>query len=377
MGCIKKILIVGGGIGGLATAVAMRQKGVEVDLVEVKSEWTVVGVGIIQPSNALRALSHIGLSQRCIDNGWPFEGWQLFNEAGSLVGAVPTPRAENSDCPPNNGITRPLLHTMLSGAAMDLGVNIQLGMSVEAIEQSAESTSVTFTDGRQASYDLVVGADGIYSKIRDLIFGKTEVKFVGQSVWRFITARPKEMQWAGIYSGHRNKVGLVPLSEELMYLFLVTPEPGNPRKPGDQLHTLLREQISDYSGLVGDLAEELKDASQVVYKPIEELFVTGSWHRDRVVLIGDAAHAASPHLAAGASMAIEDAVILAQLVDEHTELEDALNAYDERRQPRCRRVSDACAKLVEGELQLWSGVTPSHDSGQVFAEALQDLARPF
>jgi len=377
MGCIKNVLIVGGGIGGLSTAIAMRQRGIEVDLVEIKAEWTVVGVGIIQPSNALRALSHIGMAQPCINNGWPFEGWQLFDETSSLVGAVPTPRAENSDCPPNNGITRPLLHLMLSTAAIDHGANIQLGISVEAIEQSAESSIVTFTDGRKASYDLIVGADGIYSKIRDLIFGNTEVKFVGQSVWRFVTARPKEMQWAGIYSGHRNKVGLVPLSQELMYLFLVTPEPGNPRKPSDQLHTLLREQLSDYSGLVGDLAEQLTEASQVVYKPIEELFVEGAWHRDRVVLIGDAAHAASPHLAAGASMAIEDAVSLAQLVDEYSELDVALAAYDKRRQPRCRRVSDACAKLVEGELQLWSGVTPSHDSGQVFAEALQDLARPF
>lgn len=377
MGCIKKVLIVGGGIGGLSTAIAMRKKGVEVDLVEVKSEWTVVGVGIIQPSNALRALSHIGLSQRCIDNGWPFEGWQLFDEAGTLMGAVPTPRAENSDCPPNNGITRPLLHTMLSETSIALGVNIQLGMSVEAIEQSAGLATVTFTDGRQVDYDLVVGADGIYSKIRDLIFDETEIKFVGQAVWRFITARPKEMQWAGIYSGHRNKVGLVPLSEELMYLFLVTAEPGNPRKPTEQLHTLLRDQLSDYTGLVGDLAEQLTDSSQVVYKPIEELFVEGSWHRGRVVLIGDAAHAASPHLAAGASMAIEDAVVLAQLVDEHTLLESALKAYDDRRQYRCRRVSDACAKLVEAELQQWAGELPKHNTAEVFAEALLDLAREF
>lgn len=377
MGCIKKALIVGGGIGGLAAAVAMRQKGVEVDLVEIKKEWTVVGVGIIQPSNALRALSHIGLAQQCIDNGWPFEGWQLFDNNGVLLGEVPTPKAENSDCPPNNGITRPILHSLLSEAAIDLGVSIQLGASVESIDQSVECALVTFTDGRQASYDLVVGADGVYSKVRDLVFGHTELKFVGQAVWRFITTRPKEMRWGGIYYGKNNKVGLVPLSEELMYLFLVTSEPGNPRKPNDQLHTLLREQLSDYTGLVGRLAEELKDASQVVYKPIEELFVEGSWCRERVVLIGDAAHASSPHLAAGASMALEDAVLLAQLVDESEDLQEALKVYDERRQPRCRNVSDACAKLVKTELQEWAGEPLSHEPGQVFAGALQDLARPY
>ncbi|WP_341963381.1 FAD-dependent monooxygenase [Pseudomonas sp. RC10] len=377
MGCVNKVLIVGGGIGGLATAIAMRQKGIEVDLVEIKTEWTVYGVGIIQPSNALRALSKIGLAQRCIDNGWPFEGWQLFTQEGELLHSVPTPRAEGADCPPNNGITRPILHDMLSQTAIEHGVRVELGTSVEAITQTTESAHVTFTDGRQAHYDLVVGADGVYSKVRDLMFGRTELKFVGQAVWRFITERPKDMRWGGIYYGHRNKVGLVPLSEELMYLFLVTAEPGNPRKPLDQLHTLLGEHLQDYSGLIAELAQRVTDPAQVVYKPIEELFVEGSWHRGRVVLLGDAAHASSPHLAAGAAMALEDAVLLGDLLDEHQDVESALSAYDVRRQPRCRNVTDACGKLIEAELQQWAGQAPTHDAGQVFGEALRDLARPF
>jgi 2-polyprenyl-6-methoxyphenol hydroxylase-like FAD-dependent oxidoreductase len=377
MGCVNKVLVVGGGIGGLAAAIGMRQKGIQVDLVEIKTEWTVYGVGIIQPSNALRALSKIGLAQRCIDNGWPFEGWQLFSAEGALLHSVPTPKAEGADCPPNNGITRPILHDMLSQTAIDHGVSIALGTSVEAISQTADAAHVTFTDGRKATYDLVIGADGVYSNVRDLIFGHTELKFAGQSVWRFITARPKEMRWGGIYYGHRNKVGLVPLSEELMYLFLVTSEPGNPRKPLDQLHNLLGEHLADYSGLIAELAQRVTDPAQVVYKPIEELFVEGSWHRGRVVLLGDAAHASSPHLAAGAAMALEDAVLLGELLEEHERLESALLAYDDRRQPRCRNVTDACAKLIEAELQQWAGQPPSHDAGQVFGEALKDLARPY
>jgi 2-polyprenyl-6-methoxyphenol hydroxylase-like FAD-dependent oxidoreductase len=377
MSTINNVLIVGGGIGGLAAATALGRSGVRVEIVEVKQESTVAGVGIIQPSNALRALEYIGVAEKCIQAGRPFPGWQLFNSKGELLAEVPTPQAEGSECPPNNGITRPALHNILSAAAIEAGASIRLGMSVETIVSAEDSAMVTFTDGTSASYDLVIGADGIYSKVRGMVFGGAKPEFVGEAVWRFTTKRPKDMDWGGIYFAKGSKAGLVPLDDELMYLFLVTPEPGNPRKAEHELHTLLRQHLNEYEGVVGRLAEDLLDPAQVIYKPIESIYVAGPWHRGRVVLLGDAVHAASPHLGAGAAMAVEDAVLLSELITTQAELEHALAAYSERRKPRCFLVSDASRQLIEWELQEWAGQHPSGSPGEIFTHALNELAKPF
>ncbi|WP_181456812.1 FAD-dependent monooxygenase [Pseudomonas fluorescens] len=377
MSTINNVLIVGGGIGGLAAATALRRSGVRVEIVEVKQEWTVAGVGIIQPSNALRALEYIGVAEKCIQAGRPFPGWQLFNSKGDLLAEVPTPQAEGSTCPPNNGITRPALHNILSAAAVEAGASIRLGMSVETIVSAEDSATVTFTDGTSASYDLVIGADGIYSKVRGMVFGDLKPEFVGEAVWRFTTKRPKDMDWGGIYFAKGSKAGLVPLDDELMYLFLVTPEPGNPRKAEHELHTLLRQHLNEYEGVVGRLAEDLLDPAQVIYKPIETIYVAGPWHRGRVVLLGDAVHAASPHLGAGAAMAVEDAVLLSELITTQAELEHALAAYSERRKPRCFLVSNASRQLIEWELKEWAGKHPSGNPGEIFTHALNELAKPF
>lgn len=377
MSTISKVLIVGGGIGGLAAATALGRRGVQVEIVEIKQEWTVAGVGIIQPSNALRALECIGLADACIEAGRPFPGWQLFNSEGDMLAEVPTPKAEGSDCPPNNGITRPALHNILSNAAIDAGATIRLGMSVESIESHSSGADVTFSDGLTASYDLVIGADGIYSKVRGMFFSNAKPEFVGEAVWRFTTKRPKGMEWGGIYFAENSKAGLVPLDDDLMYLFLVTPEPGNPRKCPDKLHTLLRDHLNEYKGLVSSLAADLVSPDQVVYKPIEAIFLDGPWHKGRVVLLGDAVHAASPHLGAGAAMAVEDAVLLSELLTTQSTLEQALLAYDERRKPRCSIVSNSSRQLIEWELQAWAGQNPQNDPGQIFTHALNELSKPF
>jgi len=374
---ISNVLIVGGGIGGLAAAAAFGHTGVRVEIVELKQEWTVAGVGIIQPSNALRALECIGVADKCVEAGRPFPGWQLFNAQGELLAEVPTPRAEGSSCPPNNGITRPALHNILSTAAVEAGATIRLGLSVESIISEEDAATVIFTDGTSGSYDLVIGADGIYSKVRSMVFGAAKPQFVGEAVWRFTTKRPKEMEWGGIYFGKNSKAGLVPLDDELMYLFLVTPEPGNPRKAEQELHTLLRQHLSEYEGLVASLAEDLHESSQVVYKPIESLYFEGPWHRGRVVLLGDAVHAASPHLGAGAAMAVEDAVLLSELVTTQPDLQHALDTYTERRRPRCLLVSDASRQLIDWELEEWAGQHPSGNPGAIFTHALSQLSKPF
>jgi 2-polyprenyl-6-methoxyphenol hydroxylase-like FAD-dependent oxidoreductase len=169
----------------------------------------------------------------------------------------------------------------------------------------------------------------------------------------------------------------VPMSEDLMYLLLVTMEPGNPKMPADQLHRLLRERLKEYGGLIAELSEEITDPHAVVYRPMETVFVPPPWHRGRVMLIGDAAHAGTPHLAQGAAMAIEDAVLLAEFLAGSEDLSHTLERFAARRLHRCRLVMDVGLQLGEWEMAEWRGCRESGtDHGGLMHHTLATLMQP-
>ncbi|MDB5688098.1 MAG: hypothetical protein JWR77_2687, partial [Rhizorhabdus sp.] len=127
MAVINRALVIGGGIGGLVAARALRLRGIEVDLIEKQPQWTVYGVGIIQPINALRALDSIGLAAACIARGGPYEAWRVFAANGDII-FDPPQHDSGSHFPTLNGITRPILHEILIDGAKAAGVDIRLGV---------------------------------------------------------------------------------------------------------------------------------------------------------------------------------------------------------------------------------------------------------
>lgn len=178
-----------------------------------------------------------------------------------------------------------------------------------------------------------------------------------------------------VFYGQKSKAGLVPLSDKLMYLLLVTPEPGNPYQPVEQQHEMLKERLAEYGGIVGSLRDQITDPSQIVYRPIETLMLPVPWHKGRVVLLGDAAHASTPHLAQGAGMAIEDSVLLAQMLGEGGDLDSVLTAYAQRRFSRADLVYRVGQQEVEWELAEWDG-RPSGDHEALVEHALAQLMEP-
>src|ERR1700704_4068164 len=142
MAKFDRVLVVGGGIGGLCTAIGLARVGIASDIIEIKRDWTVYGVGIIQPSNQLRALAELGLADACIEQGAAFKGWEFYDAAGHLHAQVPNPTVASSKLPPINGIPRPLLHDILTAEAKRLGVNVRLGLTVDAIDNGATHVAV-------------------------------------------------------------------------------------------------------------------------------------------------------------------------------------------------------------------------------------------
>src|SRR5882724_11340566 len=208
MADVKKVLIVGGGIGGLATAIAMLRDGVEVEIAEINPEWTVYGVGIIQPGNCLRALDSIGLADPVIEAGFPFDGDRFHSADGHLIAAHDFPRVAGPKYPAMNGITRARLHEILTGSARALGANVRLGLTVQEFADSADDVAVTFSDGTMGVYDLVVGADGINSLVRQLVFAPDlKPTYTGQVCWRYNVPRPEEVDRIWMFAGTNGKAG--------------------------------------------------------------------------------------------------------------------------------------------------------------------------
>lgn len=352
MNAVKKVLVVGGGIGGLCAAIALRRKAFTVDLVELKAEWTVYGVGIIQQSNVVREMAYLGLLDAYLDAAYAFEDVAIYDTEGNPLVRIPGQRLAGPQYPANVGISRRALHKVLSETAIELGTDVRLGMSVDSLEQNDEGVDVLFSDGSRAGYDLVIGADGLYSKVRELIFGdKYQPRFTGQSVWRYNFKRLAQIDHLANYQGPSGNAGLVPLTDDLMYLFTTSHEPGNPWMPVDQLAEQLRARLQGMGGLIGELREQITDNSQVVYKPLEALFVDEPWYRGRVVLIGDAAHATTPHLGQGAGMAIEDAVVLSEELSTAGDLAQQLARFMKRRFERCKYISENSLLAGEKEMQ--------------------------
>lgn len=379
MTAVARALVIGAGIGGLTAAVALRRQGIDTDIIEIAETPSVYGVGIIQPNNTLRALDRIGVAHACVEAGASFPGWEIFDRNGSLLMAAPSPTTAAPEFPAVNGISRRALHRILWDAARDQGIMVRLNSSASAIEQHGDTVTVTFADGRKDRYDLVVACEGINSATRQQLFGnEAQPAFTGQGVWRYNLPRPASMAWGGIYFGEASKVGLVPLSADEMYMFVVTAEPGNPRHAGSTLAASLRDRLAEYGGLIRDLVPHITDPEAVVYRPMYNVMLPKPWHRGRVVVIGDAAHATTPHLAQGAAMAIEDAVLLGELLGGGGDVARLLDHFVERRFPRAKFVVDTSAQLAAWELEDWAGTPNAQaDPGGLLHRATVELMEAY
>jgi 2-polyprenyl-6-methoxyphenol hydroxylase-like FAD-dependent oxidoreductase len=354
MKSIKRVLIVGGGIGGLSLAVALGRQRIAAEVIELKTQHNVYGVGIIQPGNALRALNGLGLLERCLSEGLQIDSYVMHDEHGEFIAKAKLLRIAGADIPAVNGMPRPALHRILTEAAISGGARIRLGLTVQSLEQNEDWVNVTLTDGSKEQYDLVVGADGIRSQIRSTVFGdEFAPRYTGHGVWRFTTSRFAEVDHQQMYFGVGVKAGIMPVSRDQMYLLLVTNEPGNPRFEPDQLASLLCERLQSFTApLVQRVRDEIHNAAHVIYGPIEEVIIPSPWYRGRVLLIGDAAHASGPHVSQGATMAIEDAAVLAELISMEEPADVTLAHFMARRFDRCKFVQDISRQIgQEGNLQ--------------------------
>jgi 2-polyprenyl-6-methoxyphenol hydroxylase-like FAD-dependent oxidoreductase len=365
------VLIIGGGIGGLTSAIALRQRGFTVEVIEKDPDWAVYGVGILQQANVVRAMAQLGLLDDYLGAGFGFDAVEIYAPTGQHLATLPSPRL-TENYPPNVGVGRRALHKVLGDRTLAAGAKVRLGLTAERIIDDGAGVRVEFSDGTQGRFDLVIGADGLYSQTRRQIFPDApQPEFTGQSVWRYNFPRPPEIVNLHNYVGPRG-IGLAPLSATLMYMFLTTPEPGNPWLERAGLAAAMRARLANPPPALASLVEQITTDADVVYKPLEWLFLEGDWHKGRVVLLGDAVHATTPHLGQGAGMAIEDSLVLAEELARADTPEQAFAAYRQRRFERCRYIVEASRSVCYSQI----GRGPPVDHAQVAREMFVITSAP-
>ncbi len=332
-----RVLVVGSGIAGQTLACALARRGIDCDLVELKPAFDIYGAGLYVQGPALRALLDIGVVDAIIRDGLPLadDTSLVCDSEGATLAQPRYPRIAGPDIPAVVPIRRKALHDILAAAVQRAGVAVRMRLTVEALTDAGAHVDVRFTDGSSGCYDLVVGADGIRSAVRTLAFGPVQPTYTGFANWRVILPMPTGLARTTWMMGRGKSFGIIPIAPDAVYIGGVSKEPGNPRYAREQLPALCREKFAEFGGYAPALLAQVTAPEQVVYTPIEEVSLAPPWHKGRVVVLGDAAHAGTPFWAMGASMAIEDAVLLAMLLEQDAPMADTLARWMAKRHARC------------------------------------------
>ena len=346
----QSLLIVGGGFAGMSLALRMRAAGWAVDLVELDPQWRVYGAGITITGPTYRAAQRLGVIEDLVSLGYgSHAGVRICAPDGQVIVQMPA-QPIAAGLPTSGGIMRPVMHEILSRRTRESGTDVRLGVTLLSYRDAGDSVQVVTSDGKTRNYTLVVGADGAFSSVRTLVFpAAVKPRYTGQYCWRLVADRPPEIDRVHIYVAGPITAGLTPASATQMYLFLLHALPTKERIDEATQWQRLRELMSPFSGLIGRLRDGLSPSSAIICRPLEAILLPRPWHRGRVLLIGDAVHATTPHLASGAGIAIEDALVLSDELEREENIERALMRFEERRWERCRLVVENSVLIGEME----------------------------
>jgi 2-polyprenyl-6-methoxyphenol hydroxylase-like FAD-dependent oxidoreductase len=349
----RTVLVIGGGAAGNAATILLRRAGLAVDLIEAKDDWNATaGSGITLQGNALRVLRELGVWEQVKASGFGFGSVGITAPDGTVLHVARDIHTGGDDLPATVGMQRPQLQRILIDAVRASGASVRLGTRAESLEQDGDGVTVRFTDGTQGRYDLVIAADGLGSTTRAAIGVTAKPEPTGMAIWRVAAPRPAGVTRTDLaYGGPAYIAGYCPTSDTTIYAYVVEANRDRASIPPQTYADEMRRLASAYGGFWPEITPHITDPATVNYTWFDRLLVEGSWHRGRVVLVGDAAHCCPPTLAQGAALSLEDAWVLAQLLTASDDWDDALfQAYYERRMARVRPVVEASIQIGQWQL---------------------------
>ncbi|MGW2858513.1 FAD-dependent oxidoreductase [Streptomyces sp. NPDC001205] len=348
---VRGALVIGGGIAGPVAAMALRRAGIEADVYEAyDSRSDGVGAGMSIAPNGIAALDAIGAGDVVRSVGAPVHAIVVHSWNGRQLAEFGTPAGAQ----PSQFVWRPELYASLYDEAARRGVRIHHGKQLVGAEESDDSITAHFVDGTSATADILVGADGIRSTTRTLIDpaapGPTYAGLIGIGAGVKDTGLPSSGGKMHMTYGRRVFFGYQIFDDSSGGWFVNLPSP-EPLSAARAAEVGAEKWLSELSALVADDRTPAKEllartdpAELALTGPVEAMLKVPHWSRGRMVLIGDAAHAASPSSGQGASLAVESAVQLARCVRD-LPYGPAFAAYEELRRPRVERIIAETARI--------------------------------
>jgi 2-polyprenyl-6-methoxyphenol hydroxylase-like FAD-dependent oxidoreductase len=330
---IKRVIIIGGGIGGLCAAISLRRIGLDVAVYEQAEELRAVGAGLTIWANAIKALRKLGVADAVIQAGSKIERGELRTSDGRVLSRSRPGELEQRFGEPTVAIHRADLHDILLDALSP--ETVRLNAKCIRFEEDEDGVSASFSDGQDDRANLLVGADGIHSIIREQLFPEVKPRYSGYATWRGVV-KTRDEAALGTTSetwGCGARFGIVRIDRERIYWFATAnAEAGRKLSPTESKSFLL-EYFKGWHHPV-ELLIESTPTEHILYNDIYDIAPMKKWCRGRVALLGDSAHPTTPNMGQGACMAIESSLALSRCLRQAGDLAESLRRYERERMPR-------------------------------------------
>jgi 2-polyprenyl-6-methoxyphenol hydroxylase-like FAD-dependent oxidoreductase len=351
---VQNVGIVGAGAAGLATAILLAESGADVVVYEAKPSLGALGSGITLQGNVLRAFDRLGIWDQVQARSFSFDvtGIRAPGPEAPVVAEMHDNRMGGPDYPATAGMFRPDLAEIMLARAQALGATVRFGTRVTALTQTDDDATLTLaTDAgpEDVTHELIVGADGLNSAVRDLIGIETRPEPNGMGIFRAFVKRPAGADHTElVFGGPCYIAGFCPTGEDTMYAYLVEDKQDRQGMTPAEGSKIMAELARPYGAHWNAIRAQLEQGVEHInYTWFTSHIVAEPWNRGRVVIIGDAAHSCPPTVAQGAAQAVEDAVVLGDVLTRHDALTDALWAeFHGRRIPRATTVVEASNQLA-------------------------------
>lgn len=340
---MKHVLIAGAGLGGCAAAISFAQKGWKVTVIEKLQTIFTEGAGILLYSNALKSIEQLGALESVLESGAPMKGRTVFlNQDSQELGTVEY-KSIDEKYPPYVGINRQVFLEILYNRATQLGASFLFDTKIISTDQDDDKV-VAICDKTEITADLLVVANGTNSNIRNILWKGSQSTYSGFGLWHSMhNKHPKVNEKITVVMPDR-RFGIIPISDSMMYIWasLALEEKRWIRKEDQAIQ--LKNEFSNLSGFLKEIIDDINEDTHVHYTSVEEVSINEPWHNGKIVLLGDAAHASLPFMAQGGAMALQDAVLLANLCSTK-DINVALTEYKTKRKPVVDTVQQMCRAI--------------------------------
>jgi 2-polyprenyl-6-methoxyphenol hydroxylase-like FAD-dependent oxidoreductase len=336
----QTVSIIGGGIAGLTTALALKKVGIEAHVFEASEQLKPVGAGLGLGANAMKAFKVLGIYDDVVRNGNILPSFSIYDDRGNIITKTTFDKVAEIG---SFAIHRAQLHQLLV-SQLD-PATIHCGKRIRSIENTDFGVKLLFYDGSTHFVNYLIVADGIHSTTRQKLVQTANIRYSGYTCWRAVidNTQPRIMEPSEIW-GAAGRFGIVPLADNRLYWFACVNAAANDPVYKRFRVADLRARFAQYPMAIPEIISQTKD-NDLIHNDVADIEPLRQFAFGRIVLIGDAAHATTPNMGQGACQAIEDAIVMAQCLSANADYEKAFVAFEKRRLVRTKWITQTSEKI--------------------------------